>query len=1258
MLEVRAKFLIILRAVTHLPQPIQISRTVVILTALPVETRAVLRHLLGYSTENVSGTNFFRAQFEGLDVAVAEVGPGNVGAAAIATRACERYKPALALFVGVAGGVKDVAIGDIVAATKVYGYESGKDRGAAGWQFWRWWASGFSSRPTLFASAHELEQKARAMCQIETWRERLSSNIDHKSARLFVGPIAAGEKVVASKRASTAKLIKQHYGDALAVEMEGYGFLEGVHVSYPVQGCVIRGISDLLSGKAAADSAGSQERAADAAAAVAFQMLTGPVTSEQASLQISDLKKVGAALLDAGKPPSIVMLFPDASSAARAALDSAFAAERTIVESSGGKSTGRPINSLLSVDERKHLVVGPPGSGKTHALWDTARQMLNVGDIIPLFLPAGQLNQWDELAAMIETAAPDLALSDILNDPRVCVMIDGWSEFALRENAVEKQKTLRALGNARVIVNGRAAAIDDTAFKSRSLELLSPEQVMATIAKARPGAPIPTDSVVELLRLPLLLAIYALSDSTASGAGDLLRQFHDHLARNLPEDFTLILAESVAAVSLSGDHAFGRLAAELRTRATAKGISEPTELLRRLGTIIERNGQALPFHDLYWSWLCGCGLLSSHSVIEAVDRLETRESYELALQSGALPKEADVESAANDDLVLAAKLDTGLGRSAITPDLAAGIERALNDSRLAVRSRGGLAALESKKSTHLKSALDTLSNLASARLYVHAWPEALDLGVLFRERAIVADWLGSRPNGSEFILTAIAERGGPEWTPWLEQLASDDRIAKVDALSAALACADEIPTWGLPYLDDLFATKPWGLRAAASRRSNMTLGRYVATEYERLVSKIIKSNSSAWIELNRVLVSCADDPAFDLLVRRFASMDYRPQEYLGYAVVQRGEPWVAEFQRRAFATPKQQPNPHHKLSEATSTQIDDETARRWIINGYYEEGWRVLIARHGEAILPELVSKLPDSFSNEHYIPPLAVMRFLDRAPASLESEIWKRVNGVMQPMAMDHALNALARIYPTGVASIVQYIAQRPSDLPAYHVAQVFRLYETWRDKLGLQLIIGTSPENSAPFPQWIARYCATNRWEDHFTPQMLASLPDLAVEIVLSQLKHDIPKSTAVLGALRKATTYRQDLLDYMFSASELTKLIPSVFADAFNTFPVLQLLRCLDSSDIDQGALLFRLGSTSNPLHRSAHAELIKRVLSASVNLHDFRSVAAMLRGHTTDEVVSLLQTAPANGGDSWLWLVREIEEARRERLINEDGRLRHH
>jgi nucleoside phosphorylase len=150
------------------------------------------------------------------------VGAGNVGAAAIAVRAIQHYKPSLALFVGVAGGVKDVAIGDVVVATKVYGFESGKDK-----------ATGFQPRPDVQNTAHSLEQRARSLRQRDDWKKRLNPDLKHDAASVLVGPIAAGEKVVASKRSATAKHLKELYGDVLAVEMEGRGFLQGVDINHP-----------------------------------------------------------------------------------------------------------------------------------------------------------------------------------------------------------------------------------------------------------------------------------------------------------------------------------------------------------------------------------------------------------------------------------------------------------------------------------------------------------------------------------------------------------------------------------------------------------------------------------------------------------------------------------------------------------------------------------------------------------------------------------------------------------------------------------------------------------------------------------------------------------------------------------------------------------------------------------------------------------------------------------------------------------------
>jgi hypothetical protein len=792
----------------------------------------------------------------------------------------------------------------------------------------------------------------------------------------------------------------------------------------------------------------------------------------------------------------------------------------------------------------------------------------------------------------------------------------------------------------------------DTPFKTWSLELLSPQQVADVLDTARPGAPALPSPVLDLLRLPLLLSIHVLSDANAATTGDLLRQFHEHLARDLPEGFTAALAQAVASSAVSGDRAYGRLVLDLQTHAATIVVAEPARLLLRLGTIAERNGQALPIHDLYWSWLAGRGLMADQHVSVAIDRLHTRESYRLALQAGTRPREADIVATVDDDLVLAATFDASLHSAHPEPALAAGIDRTLTDCRLAVRSRGGLAGLESGRSAHLRPALEALSALTAAKLYVAGWPHALQPQVLFPQRAIVADWIGSE--GTDFVLDAIAEQGGPEWAPWLEQIASAGKVTNVAALAVALGCSGEIPNWGQSHLDDLFRTKPWALRAPAARRSNLALALYIAADYERLIESVIMPNSGAWIHLNRMLVACGDDAVFELLLSGFDAMASRAQELLGFAVVERGQPWIAAFQRIAFAKPAG--HQHHKLAEAPSPEIDDATARVWIDAGYYEVGWRILIARHGEAVLPELIANLPASFADLHEIPSLAVMRFLDQAPASLADELWRRLGSTMQPKAMQDVLNAIAKAYPTGVPSIVQFVSQQPDALPAYHIAQTLRLYEAWREKFGGQLFVNLPSGESLPFSRWIARHSVLSRWEDHFTPEMLALSPDFAINVVLEHLKDDFAKSAAVLRALKDVKSYNANLLDYMLKVPQLAQLIPGVFASAFDTFPVAELHRCIASPDIDQEALLFRLGGTSNPLHRSMHAELIQRILAGPIDLHRDRYVANMLRAHVAEDVDSLLRNAQGASEDGWLWLVREVETARGERLINESGELR--
>jgi nucleoside phosphorylase len=182
-------------------------------------------------------------------VALVEMGEGNLTAAALTERVMSWLEPEAVFFVGVAGGLKsDIALGDVVVATKVYAVHGGKET-----------PEGFLVRPEAWRASHRLAAAARDALRDDP--------------RAHLKPVAAGDVVLAAAGSDVAEHLRRNYNDAAAIEMEGSGVVSAVHLAGG-DALVIRGISDRADGdKSRVDGEGWQRRAAASAAAAVVAVL-------------------------------------------------------------------------------------------------------------------------------------------------------------------------------------------------------------------------------------------------------------------------------------------------------------------------------------------------------------------------------------------------------------------------------------------------------------------------------------------------------------------------------------------------------------------------------------------------------------------------------------------------------------------------------------------------------------------------------------------------------------------------------------------------------------------------------------------------------------------------------------------------------------------------------------------------------------------------------------------------------------------------
>jgi nucleoside phosphorylase/adenine/guanine phosphoribosyltransferase-like PRPP-binding protein len=189
-------------------------------------------------------------------------GQQNDRAAVYCERAISYHRPDIVLYIGVAGGLKDVAIGDVVVAEKVYKFITGKA------------ADHFLLRPESRHPSYKLIKHAARLSRRLNTHSVGTPTASSAGYYVFAGAVVSTDFVVSSTKSREYKNIKKYYNDSLAVDMEGYSFLSAAY-SNPETLCVsIRGISDLIDNKTLADQGGSQQLAALNAGKFANTLLT------------------------------------------------------------------------------------------------------------------------------------------------------------------------------------------------------------------------------------------------------------------------------------------------------------------------------------------------------------------------------------------------------------------------------------------------------------------------------------------------------------------------------------------------------------------------------------------------------------------------------------------------------------------------------------------------------------------------------------------------------------------------------------------------------------------------------------------------------------------------------------------------------------------------------------------------------------------------------------------------------------------------
>jgi nucleoside phosphorylase len=555
-----------------------------IITSLSVEYCAVRDHLTDLREEvHPLGTVYERGQFTDLGrswkVGIIQIGLG-VEAALNAERAISYFKPDIILSVGLAGGLKDVALGDVVVGSKIYRYTSSKEQqllipnfpteisksdkqqgsdeikatfypqpivrslapkleqlarleSAKGEWFNRCNSksetrqqestknnirspeslseSELFNSDNLVSELNDLEQVTSGLSINQSRRDKIEALIEQNSEetvekdsnssrpRVFIAPIAVGDKVIALTQFEVFQFLREHYRDAaIAIEIGGLSLLAALQVNPNITSIVVRGISDLIGSKSGMKQSEFQEIAARNASAFAFDILAKWKPTHNPNLLFEQLRvhcrdkiiaQHSSIRLLSGQEIKADQLYVDVWLLNRQSR-TVMVSQESMLETFDLRSDRLGLGDRIiqspgfnvANTESKLLILGKPGAGKTSFLKHLAAAWCNGRfhpDLIAVFIELRRIKskKWKLLNAICD----ELDIQDqkevraLLEKGKFLLLMDGidvTSTEELRQRVKnEIEEIARRYPKNRFILTSRTQVIESIPYDFTVVEV-------------------------------------------------------------------------------------------------------------------------------------------------------------------------------------------------------------------------------------------------------------------------------------------------------------------------------------------------------------------------------------------------------------------------------------------------------------------------------------------------------------------------------------------------------------------------------------------------------------------------------------------------------------------------------------------------------------------------------------------------------------------------------------------------------------------